>query len=160
MTMLQYTTHDVHKIGDWQVLAKNLLAEAAKKRVWAISGDLGSGKTTLVQALCQYLGVRQKVTSPTFTLVHSYTTMQEAVVHHLDAYRIKTPKEALEIGIESYLTGDHYCFIEWPERITSLLPATYFSIQIEAPLSGKRHIRAAHHFTSDEQLLSLGAKLT
>ncbi len=114
--------------------ARELLQYAANQKVFTLSGDLGAGKTTLVQAICKDLGVRENVTSPTFSLVNEYTYLDkngnEQLFRHLDLYRLKNIEEALDIGIEDYLFDGNYCFIEWPEIIKPLLPDDTTKINI------------------------------
>lgn len=113
-------------------IAAELLAAYPAARVWALHGDLGAGKTTLVQALARQLGVQAQLTSPTFALVNTYNGHLHTV-HHFDFYRINNSEEALAMGFEEYLTPDAYCFIEWPERIETLLPADTLHLQLEPP---------------------------
>lgn len=83
---------------------------------------MGSGKTTLIKAICHSLGVKDQVSSPTFSLVNEYIDSSNNPVYHFDFYRIKDLTEALDIGPEEYFTSGYYCFIEWPERVSALLP--------------------------------------
>jgi len=98
-------------------------------------GEIGAGKTTFIKALCAQLGVEEKVTSPTFSLVNQYSYFDkeghEQLIYHLDLYRLKNREEALDIGIEDILYEDAYCFIEWPELIEDLLPDNIVKISIE-----------------------------
>lgn len=99
-------------------------------RIFAFFGDLGSGKTTFIKALCNELDVIDIVSSPTFSLINEYRNEAGDTIYHMDFYRINSVNEALDIGIEDYLTANHYCFIEWPEKIENLLPnqTTYVKI--------------------------------
>ncbi|MBL7797828.1 MAG: tRNA (adenosine(37)-N6)-threonylcarbamoyltransferase complex ATPase subunit type 1 TsaE [Saprospiraceae bacterium] len=112
------------------------LADAlGSRRKIALYGDLGAGKTTLVQAFCRFLGVEDSPASPTFSLVNEYAYRDAAgntaLVHHLDLYRLKNIEEALDIGIEEILYDPWYCFIEWPQVIEPLLPDDAVKIQID-----------------------------
>jgi tRNA threonylcarbamoyladenosine biosynthesis protein TsaE len=90
--------------------------------VVGLSGELGSGKTTLVRAIAAALGVTASVTSPTFALVHRYDGGR-GPVYHLDAYRIRRPQEALDLGLDDMLVeAGAVILIEWPERLGSALP--------------------------------------
>ena len=105
------------------------------RRKIALYGDLGAGKTTLVQAFCRWLGVEDTPTSPTFSLVNEYAYCDAAgntaLVHHLDLYRLKNTEEALDIGIEEILYDPWYCFIEWPQVIEPLLPEDTAKIHLD-----------------------------
>ena len=113
-----------------------LLAETlAGRRKIALIGDLGAGKTTLVQAFCRWLGVKDTATSPTFSLINEYVyqdkTGQTALVHHLDLYRLNSAQEAFDIGIEEILYDPWYCFIEWPQVVEAMLPEDCVKIQVD-----------------------------
>lgn len=92
--------------------------------VVGLEGDLGTGKTVLVQGVGQGMGVAEPITSPTFTLVAEYRPPPPAPpLYHVDVYRLEdAPQEALAFGLDDYLGGDGVCIIEWAERIESLLP--------------------------------------
>ena len=89
--------------------------------VVALSGELGAGKTTLVQAICRGAGVTQEVTSPTFALVHEYAA-PAFPVFHLDLYRLDRPEDLTNIGWEEIVTAPALVLIEWPERAGRRLP--------------------------------------
>jgi len=110
--------------------AEDILAIAGNRRVIAFSGPLGAGKTTIIKAICSKLGAIDSVTSPSFTLINEYLTENGETVYHIDLYRLKNINEAYDIGIEEYLYGNAYCFIEWPEIIEELLPEESVRIQI------------------------------
>ncbi|MCB0631101.1 MAG: tRNA (adenosine(37)-N6)-threonylcarbamoyltransferase complex ATPase subunit type 1 TsaE [Lewinella sp.] len=106
---------------------QSLLAYAQKRRIMAFCGEIGAGKTTFIQSFCQHLGVKEPVTSPTFSLVNEYgydpvDGGTPSSVYHMDLYRLKDMEEALDFGIEEYLDSGAYCLIEWPELVESLLP--------------------------------------
>jgi tRNA threonylcarbamoyladenosine biosynthesis protein TsaE len=89
--------------------------------VVAISGDLGAGKTTLVQAVCRGYGVKEPVTSPTFALVHEYAS-SAGTVYHLDLYRLSRPDELTNLGWDEIVNGNAVVLVEWPERAGARLP--------------------------------------
>ncbi len=126
-------------------VAAELLHRAGRRRKFVLYGDLGAGKTALVQAICAGLGVRETVASPTFSLVNEYSyfdgeAKRTALVHHIDLYRLRSMEEALDIGIEEYLYGPDYCFIEWPQLIESLLEEDTVQIKLELLPDGGRKI--------------------
>jgi tRNA threonylcarbamoyladenosine biosynthesis protein TsaE len=87
-----------------------------------LHGDLGAGKTHFTKGLASYFDIPvNEVNSPTFTLIHEYTSGR-LPVYHFDAYRLNSPEEALDIGITEYLYGDGICVIEWPEKLGRLIP--------------------------------------
>ncbi|MCL4153364.1 UNVERIFIED_CONTAM: hypothetical protein GTU68_035339, partial [Idotea baltica] len=122
-------TYESHSETDNIHIAKNILAVCNNVRIFAFYGDLGAGKTTLIKRFCEYLGVKETVTSPTFTLVNEYAG-EDSIVYHFDFYRIKTEIEAYDIGSEEYFDSGAYIFIEWPEKIPSLLPSDSVTIRL------------------------------
>lgn len=113
--------------------AQTVLNSSEGKKKFTLIGDLGAGKTTFTQHFCRLIGVKDEVTSPTFSLVNEYVYSienEERKFYHLDLYRLKSIEEALDIGIEDYLYDDNYCFIEWPEIIEELLPEDTVQIKI------------------------------
>lgn len=130
----------ITSIDQLEESAKKVLRIAGERRVMAFSGEIGAGKTTLIQRICVALGVREKVTSPTFALANVYVAAEQEEVFHLDLYRLKNEQEALDMGIEEYIHGDTYCFIEWPELIEDLLPADTLYISIELIENSHRKI--------------------
>jgi len=112
-------------------IAGELLGEAADHRVFSLHGAMGAGKTTFIKELCLRLGVKEMVASPTFNIVNEYVSGTGDPVYHFDFYRIKSESEAFDLGYENYLYSGNYCFIEWPEKIASLLPDNHAKVVIE-----------------------------
>ncbi|MBQ3696101.1 MAG: tRNA (adenosine(37)-N6)-threonylcarbamoyltransferase complex ATPase subunit type 1 TsaE [Alphaproteobacteria bacterium] len=107
--------------------------------VVALNGTLGVGKTTFVRALVRNLThTEADVPSPTFTILQTYDT-PKFTLYHFDFYRLKSPEEAYEIGIEEAFT-EGVSVIEWPEKIGSLLPKQHKAISFEILKDGTRHI--------------------
>ena len=98
--------------------------------VVGLTGELGAGKTTLVRAICRGLGVTDDVTSPTFTLVHRYSSPR-GVVYHVDLYRLRGPFELTNIGWDEMLAEDAVTLIEWPERAGGRMPPMHVSIGLQ-----------------------------
>jgi tRNA threonylcarbamoyladenosine biosynthesis protein TsaE len=95
----------------------------------ALSGELGAGKTTLVQGIAKGLGIKDWVTSPTFTIINEFKGSIN--LYHVDLYRIEKMEEALEVEIEEYFTKGGVTVIEWSEKIRPLLPAGMIDIRIK-----------------------------
>ena len=97
--------------------------------VVALTGELGAGKTCFVQGLVRGLGVTTRATSPTFVLINEYRG--RLPIHHVDAYRIATPAELIDIGLLELMDDEAVTIIEWADRITSLLPTRAITVHIE-----------------------------
>ena len=108
-----------------------MIRDSGSARVWAFSGDMGAGKTTIIKELCKQIGVTDLVSSPTFTIINEYRTAYDESVYHFDFYRIKSESEAYDLGYEQYLYSGKYCFIEWPEKIESLVPPGAVKVTIQ-----------------------------
>lgn len=111
-------------------ISKEILEFAGNQKVFLFYGEMGAGKTTLIKSLCEVLGVQEPTSSPTFSIVNEYEGRQN-LIYHFDFYRLKDESEALDLGYEEYFYSGEYCFVEWPEKISSLLPANYLKISIE-----------------------------
>ena len=98
--------------------------------VATVSGDLGAGKTTLVQAICRGYGVREEVTSPTFALVHEYRGSAGRVLH-LDLYRLDGPQDLDRLGWDEMMADHSLILIEWPERAADRVPPLHVPLELE-----------------------------
>ncbi len=110
--------------------ARELLKYSGDKKIFAFYGSMGAGKTTIIKAICECLGAVDIVSSPTFTIVNEYKTSVGETLFHMDFYRIKKQDEVWDFGIEEYLTGQSYCFMEWPELVEELLPPGTVKVRI------------------------------
>ncbi|RMG30982.1 MAG: tRNA (adenosine(37)-N6)-threonylcarbamoyltransferase complex ATPase subunit type 1 TsaE [Bacteroidetes bacterium] len=124
-------------------IAREILKTCINHRIFAFYGELGAGKTTLIKAFCEALNMQVVVTSPTFNLVNEYTD-EKLTVYHFDFYRIKSEIEAYDMGCDEYFDSGNYCFIEWPERIPSLLPDEAVHIHIESLNDHQRMIQVTY----------------
>lgn len=113
-------------------------------------GEMGSGKTTFVKAIGEVLGVKDSMSSPTFSIVNEYET-QAGKIFHFDFYRIKKEIEAYDIGTEEYFDSGNLCFIEWPEKIPSLLPEAYAEVHITVEDNTHRTIAFSIHDGKEEK---------
>lgn len=96
----------------------------------ACFGNLGTGKTCLVKGICKGLGVRERVMSPTFTILREYAG-DGVTVYHWDFYRVTSEPELRELGFEESLNGDGVCLVEWADRVQSLLPPHRFDVHLK-----------------------------
>ena len=121
-TVFTHSPEETHLFG------KELASGLQPGMVIALIGDLGSGKTCLTQGICSGLGVKDYVTSPSFTLINEYQGRLR--VYHFDFFRIDKPEETLDLGCDEYFYGEGVCIIEWAEKIVSFLPDDRTEIRI------------------------------
>ena len=123
-------------------IAATILSLAAPWKIVTLQGELGSGKTTLVKIFCNLLNITSPVSSPTFGMINHYNTEEgDLIVYHMDMFRINNIDDALQLGLYEYFQDNRWCFIEWPEKISELLPEIFVSLKIEAdPLTHARKI--------------------
>jgi tRNA threonylcarbamoyladenosine biosynthesis protein TsaE len=129
----------LNSLNDLPSAAKSILNFAGDEKIFLFYGQMGAGKTTLINALCRGLGVTENTSSPTFAIVNEYRSM-ETNIFHFDFYRLKNQVEAMDIGFEEYLDSGSYCFIEWPEKIPGLLPLHHLRIDIQVTGEQPRNI--------------------
>ena len=139
VTELTYSCSDISQLPE---AAGKILSDAGQLKIFLLYGEMGAGKTTLIKEFCKQLGVMDVVTSPTFTIVNEYNTSAGSVIYHFDFYRIKSETEALDFGYENYFYSGNYCFIEWPEKIPSLLPEKSAKVMIQT--DGEKRIIKLH----------------
>ncbi|TLX73875.1 tRNA (adenosine(37)-N6)-threonylcarbamoyltransferase complex ATPase subunit type 1 TsaE [Labilibacter sediminis] len=111
-------------------VAREFLQTFKQPAVFCFYGAMGAGKTTFIQALCEELKVVDVVNSPSFAIVNEYDTDAGDQVYHFDFYRLKEEEEAFDLGYEDYFFSGNYCFVEWPEKISSLLPQKRYDVKI------------------------------
>ena len=102
--------------------AVTFLKAIGTKKVIALHGQMGAGKTTFVHAVCDSLGVSTAVSSPTFSIINEYKSAKGEIIYHLDLYRIKDEQEAINAGVEDCLYSGNLCLVEWPEITPELFP--------------------------------------
>ena len=107
----------------------------------AFYGEMGAGKTTLIKEICRSLNVGDTTSSPSFSLINEYQTINGRKIFHFDFYRIKEKEEIFDLGYEEYFYGGSLCLIEWPEKIESFLPLPYYRIIIESAGKEKRILK-------------------
>ena len=110
--------------------AKEVIKRIGDRKIIAFYGKMGAGKTTLITAICNNLGVIDTISSPSFSLVNEYNTDKGESIFHFDFYRIDKIEEAFDFGYEEYFFGGDMCLIEWPELIESILPENIATITI------------------------------
>lgn len=126
-----------------------LIRDCGTSRVVALDAPMGTGKTTLIKQLVEEMGSTDIANSPTFAIVNVYEIDQSLSVgpetgsgeiYHFDCYRLKDIREAMDFGAEDYLYSGNWCFVEWPELITPLLPEDTVWWHIRVKEDGDREI--------------------
>ena len=130
-------TFSLDEIND---VAKKILEQNLNK-VILFYGEMGVGKTTFIKALAKEIGVYEATSSPTFSLVNEYQTINSQVIYHFDFYRLNTEIEALDMGVDEYLYSGNWCFIEWAEKIPNLVPESHSVISISLLSDGRRSLK-------------------
>lgn len=120
--------------------ARQFIDQIGKNTIFAFNGNMGAGKTTFIKAICETMGVKETVNSPTFSIVNEYEAADGRIIYHFDCYRINKIEEALEIGIEDYLYSGNLCFLEWSENIAPLLPNSVVNVKITELENGERSV--------------------
>ena len=128
---------DIEHIGE---AARQFVSQIGDRHVFAFYGSMGAGKTTFIKAICEELGVKDVITSPTFAIVNEYTTTSEEAIYHFDFYRIKKLEEVYDMGYEDYFYSGSLCLIEWPELIEELLPEDAVKVSITEQEDGSRKV--------------------
>ncbi len=137
--MIKIEHFDLNAIDE---VAKMLLKSFKTKTV-LFYGEMGVGKTTLINALLKALGSKIKATSPTFSIVNEYK-INDDIVYHFDFYRIEDAEEAFDIGIEEYLDSGNWNFIEWPDKIDAFLPNQVDILMLKLAKNGFRSLKLSN----------------
>ncbi|MFT4600402.1 MAG: tRNA threonylcarbamoyladenosine biosynthesis protein TsaE [Arenicella sp.] len=119
-------------LADLKDVAQKILDHLvhSKDKFILLNGEMGAGKTTFTSVLMDLMGVEDHGSSPTFSIINEYFSVNYGKIYHFDFYRIENEIEAYDIGIEEIFEEDAYCFLEWPQRIQNLLPQNTVSINI------------------------------
>jgi tRNA threonylcarbamoyladenosine biosynthesis protein TsaE len=125
-----YISFKVASLDELSSASQKLLDFCGKELIIVFNGDLGAGKTTFIKHICKELGVKDMVSSPTFSLVNVYDAKGSAI-YHFDFYRLADEEEAYDMGYEDYFYSGNYCFVEWASKIPSLMPDSYVEVLIE-----------------------------
>lgn len=127
MTRESFCEKDTFEFG------KTLGEQAEAGQIYLLDGDLGVGKTVFTKGFAEGLGIREPITSPTFTLIQEYEEGR-LPFYHFDVYRIGDAEEMYDLGYEGYFFGEGVCLIEWACLIQELLPEDCIRITIEKNL--------------------------
>ena len=130
--------------------AEKVWEQYKQHSVWAFHGEMGTGKTTFVHALCDVLRVKDVVSSPTFAIINEYRSSMAGVIYHMDWYRLKNEEEAMQAGIEDALLSGNLCLIEWPDKAEGLLPDDVLNIYLEVIDVNTRKLKVETETNSEQ----------
>ena len=133
----------INKLSDLPSVAAEFLEFTNGKCIYTLYGSMGVGKTTFVKAIADVLGVEDEVNSPTFAIVNEYVTSLGESIFHFDFYRINDPSEALDFGYEEYFYSGNKCFIEWPDKISNLIPEDAVLCEFKEEDDGSRILKVS-----------------
>ena len=109
-------TISINKLNDFAASFWQIVKD---EKLFAFHGDMGAGKTTIITALCKAKGVRDIISSPTFSIINEYRFYEnehERIIYHMDLYRLNSMEEIIQVGVEDCIYSNEICFIEWPEK--------------------------------------------
>jgi len=131
-------------INDLGRAAKWFWENAGSSKVFAFHGEMGAGKTTLIQAICREKGVKEGMGSPTFSIINEYASADgDTRIYHMDLYRLKSAEEAVQAGVEECFYSGEPCFVEWPELAPGIFPDETTQVRISITDSSTRKLQIA-----------------
>jgi tRNA threonylcarbamoyladenosine biosynthesis protein TsaE len=132
-----FTITDLLQLNDVAVYLKSLLS---KHTIFLFDGEMGAGKTTLINELCKEISIEEQPSSPTYSIVNTYNSSEFGEVYHFDFYRLKDENEAVESGLDELIESGKVCFIEWGEKVAKLLPNNFVRVIIKVISTNHRTI--------------------
>lgn len=140
---------------EWLLTLENIKETAAafwtaveNQKVIAFHGEMGTGKTTFIHALCNAKGVEDVVSSPTFPIINEYKYDCEGtmkLLFHMDLYRLKGEEEAIRAGVEDCLFSGFICLVEWPEKASAIFPDNTIHVYLELVNEATRKLKIAYN---------------
>jgi tRNA threonylcarbamoyladenosine biosynthesis protein TsaE len=122
------------------------------RKVFAFHGEMGTGKTTIISALCHYKGTKDVTGSPTFSIINEYAYSENGEskkIFHIDLYRLKNEEEVIQAGVEDCIYSGSICMVEWPEKAPDLFDDKTVHVFIE-PVSEKERKAEVRMFSAKE----------
>lgn len=119
--------------------AEQFWAMVGDSKVFAFHGPMGAGKTTIIEALCAYRGVRERMGSPTFSIINEYDCGGERIFH-IDLYRLKDEQEIIQAGVEDCVYSGNICMVEWPDKAPHLFDEDTVHVYIQPESANERSV--------------------
>lgn len=138
----------IFTINTIQAAASAFLTATGEAAVFAFHGPMGAGKTTFIHAICEELGVKDVVGSPTFSIINEYRFIKDGrsvPLYHMDLYRLRDEEEAERAGVEDALYSGHICLVEWPEKAPGIFPEQTLHVFIELLDTNTRRLRIGNN---------------
>lgn len=120
-----------YSIDELDIIVSDKIIPKIKNNILCLEGRMGSGKTTFIKSICTNLNVVDKISSPTFSLINEYKTINGDLIYHFDFYRIENKEEALNLGVEEYFYSPNLCLIEWASKIETLIPENNHKLNLD-----------------------------
>lgn len=114
--------------------------EAGSIKLFAFHGQMGAGKTTIIMALCRAKGVKDVMSSPTFSIINEYLDADGQKIFHMDLYRLKDEEEIIQAGVEDCLSSGSVCMVEWPEKAPDLFDEETAHVYLSAVTESEREV--------------------
>ena len=114
--------------------------EAGNTKLFAFHGEMGAGKTTIIMALCRAKGVKDVMSSPTFSIINEYLDADGQKIFHMDLYRLKDEEEIIQAGVEDCLNSGAVCMVEWPEKAPDLFDEETAHVYISTVTETEREV--------------------
>lgn len=129
----------VYSVNNIQQTAVALWKDLKDAKIFAFTGQMGAGKTTLIQSLCREIGVTQSISSPTFSIINEYHS-PIGPIYHIDLYRCKNEEEVIRAGVEDCIYSGNTCFVEWPSIAAAIFPPETVEITLAEVDNNTRRI--------------------
>jgi tRNA threonylcarbamoyladenosine biosynthesis protein TsaE len=130
-------------------IAAQLVTKFGTQTVWVFQAPMGAGKTTLIAAIGKALGIKEAMSSPTFSIMNEYE-VQGKLIYHMDWYRLENEAEARQAGVEAALEEADMSLVEWPEKAPNLVPENAVVLHIEILDPSRRRIYSNHEKTTTD----------
>lgn len=133
--------YQIKSLDEIRNVARQFIGNMGDRTVFAFDAPMGTGKTTFIKSICEELGVKDVINSPTFSIINEYRCEPGGeLIYHFDCYRLEKLQDALNLGAEDYFASGALCFIEWPEVIEDILPYDTTFVVMREEAGGSRSI--------------------